>query len=106
MSNKKKKTKSIEDIEKFININWADGIDERGNKVSYGSCGIVEFKIDVAGLHHRILYTLSDHKWIYTYKTDSKVSIEQCIRELKDGARHFLALTFWSAINESKNNEQ
>lgn len=106
MSNKKKQAKSIEDIENSVNINWADGIDERGNKVSYGSCGMIEFKIDFAGLHHRILYTLSDHKWIYTYKTNSEVHIEQRIQELKDGARHFLALAFWSILNESKNNEQ
>ena len=108
MSHKTKQAKSIEDIEDIensINISWADGVDKDGNKVSYGSCGMVEFKIDTAGLYHRILYTLSDNKWIYTYKTNSEGSIEQRIQELKDGARHFLAFTFWSILNESKNND-
>lgn len=105
MSNKKKQTKSIKDIENSININWADGEDARGNKISYGSCGLVEFKIDATGLHHRILRTLSDHKWIYTYKTNLEVPIEQGIQELKDAARYFLAFTVCSILNESKNNE-
>ena len=106
MSNKKKEARSIEDIKKSITINWADGTDRKGNKISYGSCGIFEFKINVAGLYHRILYTLSDHKWIDTYKANQDVHIEQRIQELKDGARHFLALAFWSILNESKDNDR